>query len=772
MLTSRIQFSKRTLCFSIFFLLLAGVNPAHAQTPDYYQILNVSKTATATEIKKAYRSLALKFHPDRSHGLSEVEKKQNEEQFKKIANAYEVLSDSSKRSVYDRDKMFEPSPKNHSSLNKAAEIVYPYLGNSVYQYMEVLSQFQTEFQLKVLSHAATGLKSEVYHYLNDLVSFSESQLDAFDLVATYANVRKSSFTRKDFEHIKKFYKKTQFKALATVMSLRLKSDSSISEDDYLNCLKFVDEISLKALITIVNTRIKASSGIYLDDFKNALKFTQEFQLEALEAAASVKQILKESIYNNDYEAYLKFNNIYAVTALKLVASIRRIAGESIYVTDYNSCLEFKNRHSVEALSFLVETYLFSRSHLYESTYRECRGFDEPNSVSVLEKLKLISLQKNETLSRNKIGQALLFKVPVSANIFLFALDRFGTKVTSYLNELSEFNTELHLHEFLRLVDLGNNDLAALIKMTKQVVFEKIKLNLSKKINLDSPSTFLNDFLKEKTMTSLENKALIELIQEHETQWFLKPININELFQISKLLDQEGEKMLARYESTIAEKATQVELSKALLELKQAKSENWNYVRFKNYFLVPILNKTLNSALLKGKRTALSEFIKNEPLYFVELPDFNLDELAELASTVGLKTEVFPIAKVLIEKIKNENAYFSALNQIRKTSPELVQRIILEDPESFSKFILTTERTSAESLEILFSYPELGTELRKSIFKTLMGRFTRLNEIKNLFLSEETLLKYGLYQIYQEQSRALHPIQLFYNRCNQFMKRIF
>ena len=64
---------------------------------DYYEILGVAKTATAEEIKKAYRKLAIKYHPDRNPGDTAAEEK-----FKEISNAYEVLSDSSKRQRYDQ----------------------------------------------------------------------------------------------------------------------------------------------------------------------------------------------------------------------------------------------------------------------------------------------------------------------------------------------------------------------------------------------------------------------------------------------------------------------------------------------------------------------------------------------------------------------------------------------------------------------------------------------------------------------------------------------
>jgi len=74
-----------------------------AGTKDYYETLGVSKEATDVELKKAYRKLAMQYHPDRNPGDNECEAK-----FKEINEAYSCLSDSNKRAHYDRFGSAEP----------------------------------------------------------------------------------------------------------------------------------------------------------------------------------------------------------------------------------------------------------------------------------------------------------------------------------------------------------------------------------------------------------------------------------------------------------------------------------------------------------------------------------------------------------------------------------------------------------------------------------------------------------------------------------------
>lgn len=92
---------------------------------DYYEILGVSKTASQDEIKKAYRKLALKYHPDRNKS------REAEAKFKEITQSYEVLSDSQKRQTYDQfgEAAFNPSASS-GPFGQGGPFTYTYTSGS------------------------------------------------------------------------------------------------------------------------------------------------------------------------------------------------------------------------------------------------------------------------------------------------------------------------------------------------------------------------------------------------------------------------------------------------------------------------------------------------------------------------------------------------------------------------------------------------------------------------------------------------------------------
>ena len=90
---------------------------------DYYELLDVSRSASDEDIKKAFRKLALEYHPDRNKNPDAADK------FKEINEAYQVLSDSDKRSIYNQygHAGLESNPAGQSGFGGFSAVSYTHL---------------------------------------------------------------------------------------------------------------------------------------------------------------------------------------------------------------------------------------------------------------------------------------------------------------------------------------------------------------------------------------------------------------------------------------------------------------------------------------------------------------------------------------------------------------------------------------------------------------------------------------------------------------------
>src|SRR5437660_12115762 len=101
------------------------------QCPDYYKLLGVPRSAKADDIKKAYRRLARRHHPDVNPGNQE-----SEDRFKQISEAFEVLSDPNKREIYDRYGYYS----EHASAAGARGPVFDFANFGAANFRDIFSE--------------------------------------------------------------------------------------------------------------------------------------------------------------------------------------------------------------------------------------------------------------------------------------------------------------------------------------------------------------------------------------------------------------------------------------------------------------------------------------------------------------------------------------------------------------------------------------------------------------------------------------------------------
>ena len=122
---------------------------------DYYRILEIKEDADFSEIKKKYRKLAIKYHPDKNPGDDEAVKK-----FREIREAYEILGDEKKRKEYDNKRKFKNGQENNKNKNNFSDNNFSFGKEFFKSASEMKEMFENSFNLNKMGKKKAEMEKE------------------------------------------------------------------------------------------------------------------------------------------------------------------------------------------------------------------------------------------------------------------------------------------------------------------------------------------------------------------------------------------------------------------------------------------------------------------------------------------------------------------------------------------------------------------------------------------------------------------------------------
>lgn len=213
---------------------------AFAANKDYYEILGVARTASHDDIKKAYRKLIRRWHPDLN---PEISAEQSNQKSKEINEAWEVLGDDEKRSNYDEGG-FVPQARPKSKLEEAIGIVARHRSDTrewrEKKDLGFLAQFTTDEQIDALRAAVEVRKGSIFRDYSDLLKFNNpQQVEALKILAPLLG----SEVHYQYSNL------LDFKSLNQVEALRIASEhrQNMIREDVHDLLKFDSKSAVDAL---------------------------------------------------------------------------------------------------------------------------------------------------------------------------------------------------------------------------------------------------------------------------------------------------------------------------------------------------------------------------------------------------------------------------------------------------------------------------------------------------------------------------------------------